>query len=150
MYWYLNKWFVGSVLIVVISGIAYFKGYHSGKNAVQTAWDKQVAESTLKSVEIERSMQKRVDAIVEEKNSEIARINRSHASVVARLQHRPERPAEVPASPAASQDCSGAGLYRQDAEFLAGEAARADLYAIELRSCYKAYEEVFNAANDNR
>lgn len=148
MHWLLNKWVIGGVLILVMISAAYFKGYYKGKDVVQSEWDKVVAEQTIKTVEVERSLRTKIDAVVEDKNREIARIKRSHASIVAGLQQRPERP-PLSSNPETPQDCSGTGLYREDAGFLAGEAARADQYAIELLSCYKAYDEVFNAVNGN-
>lgn len=144
-----NKWVIAGVIIIVMIATAYFKGYYKGKDAVQSEWDKVVAEQTIKTVEVERNLRTKIDAVVEDKNREIARIKRIHASVVAGLQQRPERDS-VSTNPEAAQNCSGAGLYREDAGFLAGEAARADLYAIELKSCYKAYDEVLNGIEDNR
>jgi len=149
MHWFLNKWVIGGVLILVMTAAAYFKGYYKGKSVVQSEWDKVVAEQTIKTVEIERTLRTKIDTVVEDKNREIARIKRSHASIVAGLQQRTQRDS-MPSSPEDPQDCSGTGLYREDAEFLAGESARADQYAIELLSCYKAYDEVFNAVNGNR
>lgn len=149
MHWLLNKWVIGGVLILVMTAAAYFKGYYKGKSVVQSEWDKVVAEQTIKTVEVERNLRTKIDTVVEDKNREIARIKRSHASIVAGLQQRTQRDS-VPSSSETPQDCSGTGLYREDAEFLAGESARADQYAIELLSCYKAYDEVFNAVNGNR
>ena len=65
--------------------------------------------------------------------------------LLARLRDRPSRPAEspagqpdpAPAEPATS--CTGATLYREDGEFLAREAARADRILSELESCQKQY-----------
>lgn len=148
MHWLLNKWVIGGILILVMVTGSYFKGYYKGKSVVQSEWDKVVAEQTIKTVEVERTLRTKIDTVVEDKNREIARIKRSHASIVAGLQQRPERDS-VSASTEAPQNCSGTGLYRQDAEFLAGESSRADQYAIELLSCYKAYDEVFNAVNGN-
>lgn len=148
MHWLLNKWVIGGVLILVMISAAYFKGYYKGKDVVQSEWDKVVAEQTITTVEVERSLRTKIDAVVEDKNREIARIKRSYASIVAGLQQRPERD-PVSSNPETPQNCSGTGLYREDAGFLAGEAARADQYAIELLSCYKAYDEVFNAVNGN-
>lgn len=149
MHWLLNKWVIGGVLILVMTAAAYFKGYYKGKSVVQSEWDKVVAEQTIKTVEVERDLRTKIDTVVEDKNREIARIKRSHASIVAGLQQRPERDS-VSSSTEAPQNCSGTGLYREDAGFLAGEAARADEVTIELLSCYKAYDEVFNAVNGNR
>lgn len=65
--------------------------------------------------------------------------------IIAGLRKRASRPAPSPAGtvdPAPvepAQSCTGASLYRQDGEFLAGEAARADRILSELESCQKQY-----------
>ena len=62
-----------------------------------------------------------------------------------RLRDRPSRPAEsaaaqpdaAPAEPAPS--CTGATLYREDAEFLVRESSRADRILAELDACQRQY-----------
>lgn len=67
--------------------------------------------------------------------------------VIASLQKRASRPPEKPAStvdPAPAEpatSCTGASLYREDGEFLAGEAARADRILTELAACQAQYED---------
>lgn len=68
------------------------------------------------------------------------------------LRNRPYRPAPgVPGTPAASGSGSagatGAGLYREDGEFLAGEAAAAKRIAIERDSCLAQYHNAERQLN---
>lgn len=66
------------------------------------------------------------------------------ADLLGQLRNRPERPAPGGAvAPAAGnpEACTGAGLYRQDSEFLAGEAAAAAAIAIERDSIWQQYED---------
>lgn len=65
--------------------------------------------------------------------------------IIAGLRNRPSRPAPSPASPIdpapaePAASCTGATLYREDGEFLAGEAARAERILSELGACQKQY-----------
>lgn len=59
------------------------------------------------------------------------------------LRNRPSRPAEGAASAAAASPPvahTGAGLYREDGEFLAGEAAAAAIIVGERDLCYAQYD----------
>jgi len=59
------------------------------------------------------------------------------------LRNRPERPAsggDVPTGAADPVACTGAGLYRPDAEFLVREAARADSIRLQLAACQAAFD----------
>lgn len=82
----------------------------------------------------QKSLTETYDAIVLERDRTIAW-----------LRNRPSRPAPSPAStvdtpaPEPAQSCTGASLYREDGEFLAGEAARADRILSELDACQKQY-----------
>jgi hypothetical protein len=82
------------------------------------------------------------------KNSALA----ERDAAIARLQSRPGRqPARPSTAAPASPTCTGttgAELSRPDAEFLVGEASRADVLRAALQQCYGQYEaarEVTNA-----
>ena len=103
----------------------------------QIGYDRAQAEYTaaaLKASEAarqrEQDLQTQADKARKVKDAEIARIGRSLDAALDSLRHRPERPAELPSPASAGAGCSGAQLYRADAEFLARESARAD----ELRA----------------
>lgn len=75
-------------------------------------------------------------------------------AAVARLQSRPDRqPARPSATAPSAPACTGttgAELSRPDAEFLVGEASRADVLRAALQQCYGQYDaarEVTNAAS---
>ena len=73
-------------------------------------------------------------------------LSTQHKSVVAGLQHRGTRAESKAATPNISaapvvQTCTGAELSREDSEFLAGEAARADQILSERNYYYNQYEK---------
>jgi hypothetical protein len=81
------------------------------------------------------------------KDEEIASIRTKLDSALVQLRDRKKRPSSsgVPQAPAAgcpAQSADGTQLYREDAEFLAREAARADEIRAALQQCQTAYEEL--------
>lgn len=161
MTWLLGP--VGRVLLVVMLfatgfGWGYLKGNSSGQAKVQQAWDKeraeQLAELARQQVaarQREQALQVTADRIREEKNREIAALNRRHAAVVDSLRNRPERPASTESRvPQAAGDrdgragCTGSELYRPDAEFLVGLAQRADTIRLQLAACQAAYQSALS------
>jgi len=75
------------------------------------------------------------------KNKQI-RANLEHT--ISQLRNRPERH-QVPTVAGTTQgSCTGSELFRQDAEFLSREAARAD----ELETAFRQCEATYNAARN--
>jgi hypothetical protein len=79
---------------------------------------------------------------LKDKEDAIKGINKRHAVIVSGLRQRTERPVTIPTikEDCSASICSGAGstgeqLYRQDAEFLIGEAAKADVLREALKTC---------------
>lgn len=79
---------------------------------------------------------------LKDKEDAIKGINKRHAAIVSGLRQRTERPITLAFSTetSGSSVCTGAGstgeqLYRQDAEFLIGEAAKADILREALKTC---------------
>lgn len=79
---------------------------------------------------------------LKDKEDAIKGINKRHAAIVSGLRQRTERPITLTFSTetSGSSVCTGAGstgeqLYRQDAEFLIGEAAKADILREALKTC---------------
>ena len=100
----------------------------------------------------EQTLQKAADAARKTDHEEIIRIATQRDRALGELRKRPARPADNSAGAAAiavpstagagahAAGCSGAQLYREDGEFLIGEAARADQVRAAYRSCRAAYE----------
>ena len=79
---------------------------------------------------------------LKDKEDAIKSINKRHAAIVSGLRQRTERPITIPTVKEAGSAsvCTGTGstgeqLYRQDAEFLIGEAAKADILREALKTC---------------
>ena len=93
----------------------------------------------------ERQYQADVDKAKADKDAEVQAITNKLRSALDELRQRKARPAVVlPQDSGTNADCTGKELYRQDAEFLIGEAARADQIVAELKVCISAYDAVKN------
>lgn len=144
----------GAVIAVAVAGAAgYIQGADHGRAEVQAAWDKEkakLAEEYAKAQqaarEKEQQLQAQADQLREETNAKTQELAVRAASLADSVRKRPERTA--PASTVSSTtgavcpacSCTGATLPREDAEFLAREAARADELRIALDSCVRQYE----------
>ena len=156
-----NRWVLGGLAGLVMLGFSYWKGYTYGKEVIQREWDaaKVVWERELYAAQrearqAERQMQEEADTLRKEKQDAIQNLTRRHADIVAGLRNRTERPNPSPdgvssnSRPSQSElGCTGAELHRQDAEFLIGEAARADEIRIELEACYTQYDKIRSLYN---
>jgi len=137
----MQKWLIGVLIAstcIVFGGFyTYRTGYANGMNAIQAQWDAEKAAAAIHAQELQANM----DKLREGKNREIARLNSTVRSLVNGLRDRPERPS-VAASGAGddSSGCTGATVYKQDGEFLIGEATRADQLRLALIQCQKAYQ----------
>ena len=84
--------------------------------------------------------------IVKDKDNEIQAIDAERDAALAELRNRPRRPApgtaQSPANGEAASGCTGAELYRDDAELALREAARADTIRVALKACYAQYDMI--------
>ena len=146
----------GAVLAVVLAyGTGHHNGHVAGKKEIQQLWDQQVAKQMQEYAaaqdaarQKEQAMQAAADQSRQEKDREIRNINARATALANSLQQRPDRATEGSSvSGAASHGqarsgCTGAELYRSDAEFLVREAERGDQLRAALRQCYAQYEAV--------
>jgi hypothetical protein len=123
---------------------------------VQQQWDNDKAvqyEAYAQAQEAarvkEQSLQAQADRLREEKDNEIRNLNARAAALTNSLRDRPSRTATIASTVPSSTGlscpaltCTGAELSREDGEFLAGEASRADELRAALKQCYKQYESV--------
>ena len=88
-------------------------------------------------------VQKTLDAshrlALKEKDVKISSIERNLRSDIERLRNREVRPNVVTITET-RETCTGTGLYREDAEFLTREAARAEKVRIERDYFWQQYE----------
>jgi len=151
----INRWAIGAVVTLVLLAGAWWKGYGSGKENVQRDWDADRAQQQMAHTKMlglvrkaEQQLQQAADQHQKEKRHALDRLTRQHRAVLDSLRDRPQRPAAAGAvsggagSPKGQPGCTGAELHREDAEFLVGEAARADTLRAELEACYAGYDAV--------
>lgn len=100
------------------------------------AKSKEYAEKTDKATKaLEASL--RLESV--QKDAKIDSINRQLADTIKRLRDRPVRP-DVVTVTEIREACTGAQLYREDGEFLAREAARAERILEERNFYWQQYE----------
>lgn len=122
-----------------------YQGHAAGFAELQADWDRattQQARDYAQHLADLRAQREREVADYQAKEARYATDllaeQRRAAALADSLRDRPERPAAVPGADAASapaEGCTGATLYRGDALFLAGEAARADRLRAALDRC---------------
>ena len=154
----MNPWLIlGFMLAITVSGgVGMYQGKGLGKAEVQQKWDReraaQEAEYALAQEEArakEQALQANADAIRQEKDREIRNLNARATALSNSLRDRPSRTtneSSVVSSAAnvgsGSAVCTGAELSKEDGEFLAREAARADELRASLKQCQSQYEAI--------
>jgi len=149
----MNPWLIVGFVVAVCSafGTGYWRGDTAGQAKVQQEWDKEkaaqyaeYAKGQAAAREKEQTLQANADTLRQEKDREIKNISARAAALANSLRNRPERPTVSggvsETASAGSHSCTGSELSRQDAEFLIGEAARADEYRAALKQCYTQYQ----------
>lgn len=150
---------IAALLIAAILAAAgwaiHASGLAAGRSEIQARWDQQriadaaaTVHDTMQARAREQALQSTADRIRKEKTYEIRHLSAVRDAALRELRNRDERPA-VGSHAATDQDTSGAGsaasctgaqLYRSNAEFLVWEAARADEVRAHLSECRAAYE----------
>lgn len=135
----INPWLILGAVLTAIGLV--FGGYVWGDHSRDVAWKAKTETDKRKAVEqaliTERANQEKANAAIRQQAADQAAINTRLRADLIGLRSRPERTAGVSetARPACS-GATGAELSRSDAEFLVGEAARADEQRAGLAACY--------------
>lgn len=133
--------------------------YRAGQNDVQIRWDKDKQDRDDEKLRVQDDNRKREKALRDtinkrdkEAQDAAEKLVADYATVIASLLHRPERPADSGSSPPSGSAlaCTGTQLYREDGEFLAGEAARADRLRIQLQRCQQIYDDTLALIKGSR
>ena len=90
----------------------------------------------------ELALQAAADNARNTKDAEITIIRSQLDAALVSLRERPLRTANVPGAAGACPPATGAQLSREDAEFLAREAARADAVVASLTECYSVFSQL--------
>ena len=97
-------------------------------------------DAEQKSRNQELALQAAADTARSNKDAEINIIRSQLDAALVGLRERPLRSADLPGTASTCPPATGAQLSREDAEFLAREAARADAVAAGLKACHTTYE----------
>lgn len=157
----MNTW-VKVLVIALLMSVSAAGGFKTGEMHVQARWDartisdqkaekKRLEIAAAAQIEADRASaqethrrMERAAEVEKVKDEKLASLNARVSSLSRELRARPDRPAAPAAAgnPAIAQGCTGAQLYRPDAEFLVGEAARADRILAERDACYQQYDSL--------
>jgi len=118
--------------VIALAGVGYGKYEH-------TVFEEYKAEEVANARLKEHQLQDATDQIRKDKDAQINAINNQLANALIELRNRPSRASKVSVN---GQVGTGTTLFAEDAEFLIGEAARADTIRTALDACYKQYDEV--------
>ena len=122
--------------------IAGWLSYGAGVDKEATKFIKYRQEQQALVLEQQEQHKAKLAEQLKDKENAIKSINKRHAAIVSGLRQRTERPITITTIKEVSSAsvCTGTGstgeqLYRQDAEFLIGEAAKADILREALKTC---------------
>src|SRR5690606_21753895 len=104
----------------------------------------KLAVETSKAQETSISLLNSALEDIKKKDEELKDINNKYAALANSLQQRPRRE-DNSNTPGSASTCTGAELLREDGEFLAREAARADRILKERDYYYEQYRRAREA-----
>jgi len=131
----LLAWIVGIVAAFLLG-----MSYQHRQDITRSQAKQAVALTTAR--ETEHKQQGEVDETLKRQNAELASVNASLRRDLDRVRQRQARARVPKASAPECARATGAELSREDAEFLVGEAARADRLRGALRACYSYADTV--------
>lgn len=134
--------YVALAALAILGAVAftsYTKGYGDAKIAAMEEWSAELSKAQSEALEVTESLNKQNNDALRAKQNEINKLTARVASLRSELQKRASR--SDPQPPGSSQTCTGRELYREDGEFLVGEATAAERIRIERDYYYERYEE---------
>lgn len=139
------NWIKAGIVGIVIGVLGYFhyNAVEEAKDEVNKSWIAKQLEKDIERKATENRIRDEALVLEREKNEEIYKLNSVVVDLRNRLRNRPSRETVVyRESPGDTKACTGAELYKEDGEFLIGEAARAEKVLIERNYYYEQYEQV--------
>jgi hypothetical protein len=115
---------------------------NQAKVELNLEYQQKLSEAEQKARKTEHKLQEHTDRLRESKDAEIKSISNKLSVALNELRNRPKRPSSPPEDTGTTKACTGGELFREDAEFLTREAARADRVLVERDYYYSQYESV--------
>jgi len=138
---------VGASLLIVLATF-HINAVDNAEEAVRKEYTALMKEQERKQLELQGTIVLEALQLEQEKNEKIARLNARTNELLSSLSKRTSRPSETTIVTEAVSSCTGEILYREDGEFLAGEAARADRILAERNYYYEQYEQARKKLNN--
>lgn len=147
--------YIKPILAGLLSLALFLAGWFTNGNRWELRYQRLVSDhqqaiqrAEVKARETERTLQDAIDTERKTKDEKIRKLNADLSTALNSLRQRPTRETEVRTEGACTcKGSDGSKLFREDAEFLVREAARADRAVNELQSCYRAYDAVRDILN---
>lgn len=145
-----NKYVLSFIAIaIVIIGIVLWHNsrvdfaVEQATNQLTDQYELQKQKEIAKVEETSSELLQQAYTLLENKQNEIEAITSERDNLVSELRKRSKRTKSDTDSTVTkgSGTCTGAELFREDAEFLAREASRADRILIERNKYYELYEQ---------
>jgi hypothetical protein len=120
----------------------------------QLEYAKELTRLTEINIKTKSELENKVKILKDNKDAEIKTINARYDSIITGMQYRPSRQEHKSNStnntsnPESTKATTGAGLYKEDANFLAGYARDTERLKVELIQCYKQYDDVQTTVNN--
>ena len=135
-----NRYLIGAAVALAAVAGAWFHGHHHGKQSAELTTAQAWLDSAEAARKVQEKQQEAVNNAIKKQYREQVRVNSGLLADLERLRERPERPS-LPETPRTEcEGTTGAELSREDAGFLAREAARADTLRTGLVSCYATFD----------
>ena len=138
-----NPWILLAVVLAFVAsnGGSFMYGQHVSDTAWTAKVEKDRADAESSARQQETLWQGVVNGTVKNFSADLDRVGRERDRALRELRQRAERPVDLPEAPRANcAGATGAELSRSDAEFLVGEAARADTIRAGLTACYQVMD----------
>lgn len=148
--WKLIKYLAPAALLVVLYAWHVddkHEAIREATSSLSVKYEGKLKEAQKEALKAQNELQTAADKNREEKDEKIKDINTKLNVALSELHKRPQRPPALPQDTNVIQACTARELYREDAEFLTREAARAAGVVEERNYYYQQYEEVRNKLN---
>ena len=123
-------------------GVAVHEAEKAVTARLNKEWKDQLDASNAKAAKAASVLNESHYLEVKSKDDKINNINAKLSAALISLSHRPVRPPDNTPSSEAPSSCTGRELYREDGEFLAREASRAEAVVVERNYYYNEYESL--------
>ena len=144
MYWTVTKYLGLGAIGLIIGWTINGWRLNASIASLKASYAEEVGRVLTEARNREKSLLEASERFRKDRDAKVKDLNRKLQSVNAELQQRKKRDSRESTDTAACSGATGAELSREDAEFLAREAARADTVAENLNYCIAQYNKLRN------